>query len=67
MKHSAYIIPIMVFTFIAVFIFFIIKGGARMHSESKTLKSECNATQYYTIGDKGHLNQIYDCTGVDFL
>lgn len=42
----------------------IISAGNKMHNESDVVRDKCTKTDYYVIGDKGHRNRIYDCTGV---
>lgn len=42
--------------FFTLFIFF--------HSkEPQEVKNNCKETNYFVIGDKGHVNRIYDCEG----
>lgn len=37
----------------------------KQHEESVQMRTECEPTDLYVIGDKGHRNRIYDCSGVD--
>ncbi len=55
------ITAVLVFLIFIVFVSAIINGGASMVERSNKLTAECNQTNYFTIGDKGHLNRIYEC------
>ena len=61
-KYVAIIIAVIVLVFLTL----IIKGGGKMQSDRNTMRTECNATNYYTVGDKGHLNRIYECPSGTF-
>jgi len=36
-------------------------GANKMTKRHKHLKTECAETTYYVIGDRGHIQQIYEC------
>jgi len=36
-------------------------------SEASEVRSQCEDTDLYVIGDKGHRNRVYDCSGVNGL
>jgi len=47
------------------FVIIIVLGSLKLMGESRTVKEKCRPTDFYSIGDKGHRNRIYDCTGVN--
>lgn len=53
----------MVITFIVISVMYLIGSGMKKQADEQTfVKTECMETQLYVIGDKGHVNMIYDCT-----
>lgn len=54
-----YTIATLVFISLAILI---IRGGIIMHKENKEVLDNCNPTEMYIIGNKGHKTRVYDCT-----
>ncbi len=52
------LVMIIIFGFL---VFTITSGVSEMNKKTNILKSDCNITNYYTTGDRGSLNQIYEC------
>jgi hypothetical protein len=50
---------------VVVLLFIIIlAGGYKQVTKVKALE-RCSLTDLYVIGDRGHRNRIYDCSGID--
>ena len=52
--------------FLGVFVFLGLVGYAMYNQGTKmnAVRTQCVGTSLYVIGDKGHVNQVYDCGGV---
>ena len=58
--------PVLIFTIaVVVIIGLIVVGMIRLQQESFIVTDKCSLTNLYVIGDKGHRNRVYDCSGIN--